>query len=385
MRSAYAKVRVTSGTIAVALAGMLSLASLSPASAQTLTWKITPNPTITGNAELNDVSCPSASFCVAAGLTGDPVHPLIESWNGKAWSIVSTPSAPYAEFWSVSCRSGGFCVAVGFTTLSNGDTTPLAESWNGTKWSIMSTPTGSSGELVGVSCASASMCSAVGSQANGEGGTENFAETWNGSAWSIASTPPYLGGDVGDLLNGVSCPSSSYCVADGEYGFVPMYPLIESWNGTKWSIMTSPAKSNGSLTEVSCASVSSCVAAGTYMDSDGNNHLYAQSWNGKSWSATPAATPEYAEFNDVACVSATDCTGAGFYWPPKDAAIQSQVWSWNGKSWSQVTTPSPSTAKPNQLFGVACSSARSCTAVGIIAPYGTNNTSNLIETGNAGT
>jgi hypothetical protein len=73
------------------------------------------------------VSCPSASFCVAAGLTGNPVHPLIESWQGKTWSITRTPSAPFAEFWGVSCTSRRFCVAVGFTTLANGAPPPGRE------------------------------------------------------------------------------------------------------------------------------------------------------------------------------------------------------------------------------------------------------------------
>ena len=60
------------------------------------------------------------------------------------------------------------------------------------------------------------------------------------------------------------------------------------------------------------------------------------------------------------------------------------IWSWNGKIWSRVNTPSPSKTQPNQLTGVTCSSARACTAVGFIAPYGGNDTKNLIETGSAG-
>ncbi|HEY3957063.1 MAG TPA: hypothetical protein VGM53_27160 [Streptosporangiaceae bacterium] len=188
----------------------------------------------------------------------------------------------------MSCTSRSFCTAVGFTTLPDRNTLPLAEMWNGRRWSITTTPTGKSGQFTGVSCNSASACAAVGSEANGKGGTKNFAEEWNGSAWSIAATPATRGGDLGDLLNEVSCPS------------------------------------------------------------------------------------------------AADYTAAGFYWLGGDGTAQSMIWSWNGKRWSGVSTPSPTKTQANQLYGVACPSARTCTAVGIIAPDNTNNTRNLIETGRAG-
>jgi hypothetical protein len=135
---------------------------------------------------------------------------------------------------------------------------------------------------------------------------------------------------------------------------------------------------------VSCTSAGSCSAVGTYTDNNGNNHLYAENWNGKNWPAAPTSGPKDAEFNDAVCLSAANCTGAGFYWPGGDGTIQSLIWSWNGKSWSRVSTPSPSKSEPNQLMGADCSSAQACTAVGLIAPSGTNNSKNLIESGSSG-
>ena len=371
------------GTAAAVLAGLLLVMATSPASAQTLTWKITPGASIKGNAGLLGVSCPSASFCVAAGYSGVPVHLLIESWNGKIWSIARTPSAPNSELWSVSCPSAGFCMAAGFTQLVNGATAPVAEKWNGRRWSAVPPPAGNSGELTSVSCATASVCTAVGSEANGRGGTKNFAEEWNGTKWSVMPAPPDKGGAVGDLLNGVSCPSANDCTAVGDYGFLPMYPLIESWNGTKWSIVPSPKKANASVTEVSCATARSCNATGDYLDRAANGRPYAETWNGKSWAAAPISGPKYGQFNDVTCVSADNCTGAGYDGPGRSGTIQSLIWSWNGKIWSAVSTPSPSKEQPNQLFGMACASARACTAVGFVAPYGSNKTKSLIESGRA--
>jgi hypothetical protein len=50
-----------------------------------------------------------------------------------------------------------------------------------------------------------------------------------------------------------------------------------------------------------------------------------------------------------------------------------------------VSTPGPTKTRANQLYGVACPSARTCTAAGIIASNSSYKTKNLIETGRAGT
>jgi hypothetical protein len=38
---------------------------------------------------LNDVSCPAASDCIAVGRSGN--HTMAQRWNGKSWSLLSTP------------------------------------------------------------------------------------------------------------------------------------------------------------------------------------------------------------------------------------------------------------------------------------------------------
>jgi len=81
---------------------------------------------------LSAVSCISRDFCVAVGSFQAPtgVYPtygpvktktLVESWDGKRWSI--TPSLGYGKFTSVSCVSPKDCTAVGNDAL--------AESWMG--------------------------------------------------------------------------------------------------------------------------------------------------------------------------------------------------------------------------------------------------------------
>ena len=68
----------------------------------------------------------------------------------------------------------------------------LAESRNGTMWTVQPTPSPAGATfsyLSGVSCTSASACTAVGYFGNSAGNILNLAEGWNGTRWTIESTP----------------------------------------------------------------------------------------------------------------------------------------------------------------------------------------------------
>src|SRR5438093_254190 len=59
---------------------------------------------------------------------------------------------------------------------------------------------------------------------------------------SIVSSPNTSTNQDNDL-NGISCPTSTLCVAAGEYwdsSHIHAQTLIEQWDGTTWIIATSP-------------------------------------------------------------------------------------------------------------------------------------------------
>jgi hypothetical protein len=96
-------------------------------------------------------------------------------------------------------------------------------------------------------------------------GTENhtLVIVWNGSTWSIVSSPNV--GDVGSILAGVSCTSPVSCDAVGvEYAESSDQTIVESFNGSKWSVVSSPNQGslNNLFDSVSCSTSSSCQAAG---------------------------------------------------------------------------------------------------------------------------
>ncbi len=275
IRGGVRRKRLVSGAcFGALLAGLLGLAGLSPAHAAAAAWAVVPSPSKgTSNNLLNDVSCASSSSCTAVGYytTSTGLRTLAESWNGTTWSIKPSPNQGTGsnQLNGVACASSSSCTAVGtYTNSSTGSSQTLAESWNGTTWSIKPSPNqGTSNNVLnGVSCTSSSSCTAVGNYTNiSTGSFRTLAESWNGTNWTIKLSPNKL--TSYNSLQGVSCPSSSLCTAVGT-GANTSQTLVESWNGTKWSIVPSPSKGSVNyLSGVSCASSSSCAAAGFYASS----------------------------------------------------------------------------------------------------------------------
>ena len=145
--------------------------------------------------------------------------------------------------------------------------------------------------LNGVSCVTTTSCKAVGhyvsQYVNSVGTYLTLAESWNGSKWSISSTPN-VSGSNDNYLSGVSCKSTTSCQAVGYYvnGSGVDQTLAESWNGSGWTLLGSPNVGAGDneLTSVSCKSATSCQAVGYDVNGSGDYQTLAESWNGSSWS-----------------------------------------------------------------------------------------------------
>jgi hypothetical protein len=141
------------------------------------TWSIVPSPNIGMHSDnvLSGVVCVSASKCKAVGhifTQFDVTQTLIESWSGATWSIVPSPNKGTSPSFllGVSCLSASSCKAVGaYVNGSLGGDQTLIESWDGRFWSIVPSPnTGTTGgnALNVVSCAGTSSCKAVGVYGN---------------------------------------------------------------------------------------------------------------------------------------------------------------------------------------------------------------------------
>jgi hypothetical protein len=346
-------------------------------------WSIVPSANSSSSQlnSLNQVSCVTASDCWAVGSVGmgpfDSMT-LAEHWNGGVWSIVPTPNPSASTlnvFNGVFCLSSSDCWATGLGNGTNTDDQTLAEHWNGSTWSIVPTPNPSSVSILGgVHCNGSMDCWTVGHEAG-----QTLAEHWNGTAWTVVATPN-TGPTEENELGNVGCVSATDCwaVGDGVVGAVEQ-TLAEHWNGSAWSIISTPDSSpsqQNALADVACLSGTDCWAVG-FQDTGagGDQQTLAEHWNGAAWSIVTTGTLPSTQGNylvDVSCVSSTNCWAVG-------ASNASGVGGtlaehWDGSAWT--VAPTPSASYRTVFGGVSCPSVSTCWAVGLAA----NGTGGTVQT-----
>lgn len=338
------------------LVGVAALLAVTPAAAPPAGPAATP----TGRA-LNGVTCPRVTSCWAVGdqTASGVTRTLIEHWNGRKWSLKSSPSVAGSAdtlLSGVSCSARLNCWAVGRATLGATRQEPIAEHWNGRRWSltVLPEPAGLAADvLFGVWCPGATRCWATGSAARQAGAVSRpLAEHWTGRKWSVVPTRAAAGS-----LNlvAVFCRTDANCWAVGA-GF--LRGLAEHWNGRRWAVAPTPS-TGGGLAGVWCPGTD-CLATGN----SGFPSAIAERWNGRKWSATPtAALPSgtLSALPGVSCATSINCFAVGV------ANVRPLIEHWRGSKWVRVISPIPAGAKSAALRAVFCLSKAACWAVGASA------------------
>jgi len=356
------------------------------------------------NNQFRGVACPTATSCLAvegAGIEGT-------SDGGATWTQQSTLSS-----FSVSCASATACVA----TISNGSVAVTTDA--GAHWSSRTTTTGLTLQAIscpdintcyaaaygvivkttdggntwtstgavnypflfsGISCPTATGCFAVGTQGI-------YATTDGGTTWvqRVNTSGP------GNRVTSISCPGPTTCFAGGPFGII-----VSTTDGTTWNTHTV----NGSPDGISCPATTTCTVVGL------NGGIQKTSDGGGTWTAQNSG-PTSALF-DASCATASTCVvvGGGYYYNEPGAILtttdRGATWvaqqrqlnqrldsvscpttslclavgfdssstggnaavilrsTDGGASWSPQSLAFTAT----YLFGVSCSSASTCVAVG---------------------
>ena len=166
-----------------------------------------------------------------------PTSTLIEHWNGSGWTRVPSPSPDgggYLNGVTAISRTDAWAVgliASGGPGNSGATTTPLIEHWDGTAWTQVPCPVpASGGEFTSVSATSPTDVWAAGS--TGGSSQQALIEHWNGTAWSPVPSPNPPAGYLNALLGVVAiCPHNVWAVGTTDYA----QTLITHWNGKTWS------------------------------------------------------------------------------------------------------------------------------------------------------
>ncbi len=298
-------------------------------------WHEVPFPSSPGLA-LTSVSCTSATSCVAGGfpaklsLSAKP-EIFYTSNTGTTWEQAFVPSS-VESLGGISCvASSSTCFAVGLHSLSSSEVIESSDSgahWQATK---SAPPSGIVSLLVplvtgdAISCASVSTCVFVGARADlslkAIGFSPASVVTTNaGASWSASSMGAAQGPLALDIPDGISCASTSSCVAIGTSFFGAQASVAWQTNdtGATWS-EENPIAGLGAhalLYAVSCATTGTCYVAGSSISAKAviAPVLEGTSDAGAIWQPENVATQpgSVLALMSVSCApSTTTCTAGG--------------------------------------------------------------------------
>jgi hypothetical protein len=194
-----------------------------------------------------------------------------------------------------------------------------AAKWTATKAPLPANADHTYAQLNSVACPSTSKCIAIGDY-TGSAGMQGLLLTKSSSGWAAAEAPLPAGAaaDPYVSLNSINCFSASVCAALGSYtdSSGNTQSLLLTTSGSSWKAAKAPIPSDpsgspdGSLSAVHCSSATSCLAAGSYYDSAGDWEGLLISGFGKTWTAAQAPVPSGAEANPYTQPEAVTCTGS---------------------------------------------------------------------------
>jgi hypothetical protein len=180
-------------------------------------------------AALLSVSCPAPGSCVAVGYYGQEgdFSALIETLSSGIWTPATAPLPPGqpdlgAELEGISCPAPSTCVAVGAYNGQDHAEHGLIETLSRGTWTAETAPLPAgvtAGTLLAVACPAPGMCAATGETGLLAGNSHALIETLSGSTWTSVKVrlPPGATVTAEARLSGVACPAADTCVATGFY------------------------------------------------------------------------------------------------------------------------------------------------------------------------
>jgi hypothetical protein len=334
-------------------------------------WSLlTPVPTAsTFDNVFQSVAALSATDAWAVGYAyygGGIQRALTAHWDGVQWSLVPSPDVGLndTKLFDVAAVSPQDIWAVGYYSAGQ-DLLSLVEHWDGTQRNIVPSPSPHSNidELTSIAVVAPNDIWAVGYSYAGTTVSFTLVEHWDGTQWSVVSSPSP--GSAANSLDSVSVVSANDIWAVGSYADFssPYQTLTMHWDGTQWSVVPSvgggTANSNH-LTGVSAISANDVWAVGAY-----GGLTLTEHWDGSAWNLVGAPNPglNSNDLNDVVTLSSNDVWAVGSY---NTSTIQTLAEHWNGSTWAQVSSPNVAGSQNDTLLSVAADPSGELFAVGYL-------------------
>jgi hypothetical protein len=346
----------------VAAAFVFPAGAVAPASARPRAtgWTVVPSPNPSSQANyLSAVAAVSPTDVWAVGSEYRPISTpgtLTEHWDGSTWRLVPSPNfnQGYNELYGAAAISSSDVWAVGFHNISSYESEKsMALHWNGTAWSIV--PTRNIGQDANVLMAVAGVASndvwAVGfghSSSNQVG--VPLIQHWDGTRWSLVRSPR-LGRGFASLSGIVAVATDDVWAVGSHDGAT----LIEHWNGTAWLVVSSPngARPDNELYAVSASGPNDVWAVGE-TTSNGKGDTLVEHWDGTAWTLVSAkeGSKPFTALYGVVALGSSDVWAVGADYDPLLVSYRTFTEHWDGTAWTVVPSPNPS-PEYDYLVGVA--------------------------------
>ena len=305
-----------------------------------------------------DLDCASATACFAtAGVRADywthlmpePVPAEVLRWDGAAWAVepVAYPGGVVpTEPGTVSCASATSCTVLSVAGSGTPPSPTVVARWDGATWTGAATDAAS--PATALACTSPTSCTSTGA---------GVAQRYDGATWTDTALP--AGTSPAEVLAAVSCATADDCVAVGSGWTLrdpavgpQLTPTLQRFDGDRWAAEDA---GDADLRYVSCATASSCMAAGSELGT-----FWSRRWDGDAWRELPPVSDRRAGgVTGLSCPTATWClltttsyTGGG------DVA-----WVWTGgDAWAELPAALP--ADSSSTTGLSCPAPGECVVVG---------------------
>jgi uncharacterized Fe-S cluster protein YjdI len=163
---------------------------------------------------------------------------------------------------------------------------------------------------------------------------------------------------TGAVLTGISCPTTTFCVAVDSAGNAAI-----DTSGT-WSLFTPVAGAGNEFLSVSCGSTTFCVAVGATPDNPDFETDLAVIYSNGVWSSNTSKSVAPEEMlESVSCAPGTEfCVAVG--WAESSPGNTEVSQTYNGQTWT-VSSGMGYGGEGDQLLTASCASTTFCVTGGI--------------------
>jgi len=307
-------------------------------------------------------------------------QPLIEHWDGVAWTAQSapTPTDRNTYLFSVTAVSASDIWAVGAMTPEGATTLsvlqPLTLHYDGSAWSQVTVPV-VAGESPRALLSSVTAAGPDNVWAAGGDGAAGLVLHWNGTTWASVGVPT-ASGVVRDAIdwNSISAVTAHDIWLVGErrlsqLGKSGTQPVVAHFNGVSWTLENTPLPSGTQNRLASVAArapddVWAVGAVGTPPDwptatPDMRILPFALHWDGTRWAEIPVpmqdAHATLVNLTNVVALARDDVWVSGTFGVMVaqgdviSPSAQTFFLHWDGAAWTVVPAP-PATTGPGFAF-----------------------------------